>query len=154
MGFDVCGKAPTSAEGKYFRRNVWRWPHLVQLLVDLCPEEARGYEGWLYNEGYGLGAVDARDLAERLEELSNQGVIEAYCRDRIKLAEATSKLIVRLYPLLEFGLTGITIPADAKLTDDEFSDLGAMMNDMVAVAPADVDEFIRFAAASGGFAIW
>jgi hypothetical protein len=154
MGFDVFGRAPTSAEGKSFRRSAWEWPHLVQLLADLCPEEARGYEGWLYNEGYGPGAVDARNLAERLEELSSQGVIEAYCRDRAKLAEATSKLIVRLYPHLEFGLTGVTIPADPKLTDDEFSDLGAMLNDMVAVAPADVDEFIRFAAASGGFAIW
>jgi hypothetical protein len=81
-------------------------------------------------------------------------VIEAYCRDRVKLAEATSKLIVRLYPRLEFGPDGVTIPADAKLTDDEFSDLGAMLNDLVAVAPADVDEFIRFAAASGGFAVW
>jgi hypothetical protein len=51
MGFDVYGKAPTSAEGTYLRRNAWKWPHLVQLLVDLCPEEARGYEGWFYNEG-------------------------------------------------------------------------------------------------------
>ena len=41
MGFDVYGKARTSAEGKYLRRNAWKWPHLVQLLVDLCPEEAR-----------------------------------------------------------------------------------------------------------------
>jgi hypothetical protein len=154
MGYDVCGKAPTSAEGKYFRRSAWKWPHLVQLLIDLCPEEAPGYEGWFYNEGYGLGAVDARNLAGRLEELGSQGVIEAYCRDRAKLAEATSKLIVRLYPQLEFGPTGVTIPADAKLTDDEFSDLGAMLNDMAAVAPADIHEFIRFAAASGGFAIW
>jgi hypothetical protein len=154
MGFDVYGKAPTSAEGKYLRRNAWKWPHLVQLLLDLCPEEARECEGWLYNEGDGLEAVDARNLARRLEELSTQGVIEAYCRDRAKIAEATSELIVRLYPQLEFGPTGATIPADARLADDEFSDLGAMLNDMVAVAPADVDEFIRFAAASGGFAIW
>src|SRR4029077_3128381 len=128
--------------------------HLVQLLVDLCPEDARGCEGWLYNEGYGFEAVDARNLARRLEELSTQGVIEVYCRDRAKIAEATSEHIVLLYPQLEFGPTGVTIPADLKLAHDEFLGLGAMLNDMVAVVPADVDEFIRFAAASGGFAIW
>jgi hypothetical protein len=154
MGFDVCGKAPTSAEGKYFGRNVSGWPLLVQLLLDLCPEEARGCEGWLYNDGDGLEAVDARNLARRLEELRTQGVIEAYCRDRAKIAEATGELIVRLYPQLEFGPAGVTIPADAKLAHDEFLGLGAMLNGMGAVVPADVDEFIRFAATSGGFAIW
>ncbi|HEY4809159.1 MAG TPA: hypothetical protein VIH81_15645 [Roseiarcus sp.] len=154
MGFDIYGKAPTSAEGKYFRRNAWRWPHLVRLLVDLCPEETRGWEGWLYNEGDGLDAVDARNLARRLEELSTQGVIEAYCRDRAKIAEATTELTVRLYPQLEFGPTGVVIPADPKLARDEFLGLCAMLNDTSAVARADVDEFIRFAAASGGFAIW
>lgn len=154
MGYDISGAAPTSAEGKYFRRSVWLWPPLVNLICDLCPEEARGCEGWLYNGGNGLEAVDARDLARRLEELRTQGVIEAYCRDRAKIAEATGELIVRLYPQLEFRPTGVTIPGDAKLAHDEFLGLGAMMEDMFAVKVADVDEFIRFAAASGGFSIW
>jgi hypothetical protein len=154
MGFDVCGKAPTSAEGKYFTRNVSGWPYLVQLLVDLCPEEARGCEGWLYNDGNGLEAADATNLARRLEELRNQGVIEAYCRDRGEMTGPTPELMALFHRQFEFGPTGETIPADAKLALYELLGLGAMQNDMIAAELADIDKFIRFAAASGGFAIW
>jgi hypothetical protein len=155
MGFDVYGNAPTSPEGKYFRRNAWRWGPLVQLIVDLCPEETRGCEGWEFNEGDGLEAVDARNLARRLEALSAQGAVEAYCRDRAKLAEATEELIKRLYPQLEFPPDGgVIIPPGPWLSDDESPRLWRMLANMFAVTPADVDEFIRFAAASGGFCIW
>ena len=67
----------------------------------------------------------------RLEALSAQGVIKPYCRDRAQIAEATSELIVRLYPQLKFGPTGVTIPPNPKLTHDEFVGLGAMLNDTV-----------------------
>jgi hypothetical protein len=154
MGFDVYGDAPTSDEGKYFRRNAFNWPRLVELLVDLCPKEARGWEGWLYNAGHGLDAVDARNLATRLTELRAQGVIEAYCRDRLKKAEARRELMEALHPQSMFGHTGVTIPAVPQLAHDEFLGLCAMMDDMVVADPSDVDEFIRFVAASGGFSIW
>ena len=32
MGMDVFGKNPTSEVGKYFRRNVWHWRRLADLV--------------------------------------------------------------------------------------------------------------------------
>lgn len=61
--------------------------------------------------------------------------------------------MARLYPQSVFGPNGVTIPAVPQF-HDEFLGLCAMVEDMVVADPADVDEFMRFVATSGGFSIW
>jgi hypothetical protein len=82
MGFDLLGRAPKSWEGESFRRSIWGWPPLVQLLLDLCPEDTRGCADWLYNEGDGLDDDGTRRLVRQLEMLEAEGSIDAYCREQ------------------------------------------------------------------------
>ena len=153
MEFDIFGKTPTSAEGTYFRCDIWTWPHLVQLLHDLCPEEAQGYQDWLSNDGHGLDAADARNLGRRLEALRAQGSIEAYLRNRSNRLEGTRELFVRTLSAVSRSGWGNN-PVLCAVIHDEFSGLFAIATDLIPLEITDVDELIRFVAASGGFSIW
>jgi hypothetical protein len=183
MGFDVYGKAPTSTEGKYFTRNIFRWPPLAQLLIELCPRETRACKSWMYNDGDGLDSVDAIELARRLKRLRADGTIDAYCLEQNARAEAALDVVRECHP--QFGIcragaegegigqarTGSIICEVGNLTvigelssqvgdddvDERLSTIMPLMRSLPStfpVTPADVDEFIRFAAASGGFCIW
>ena len=193
MGFDICGAAPTSADGEYFRRSFLQWPPLVNLIYDLCPEESHDYLGWLYNEGHGLNAVDASRLARRLLSLEAQGVIEAYCRYQSARADAAygdcdlfyterhPELNVRCVErstsereggvrldtevITRAAARGVSMDAvtlclsdvgqgDAAAIEPVFFKVGPWFSEADVVTPVDVSDFIRFAAASGGFSIW
>jgi hypothetical protein len=184
MGFDVYGKAPTSAEGKYFRRNAWRWPPLAQLLIELCPRETRACEAWMCNDGDGLNSVDAMKLARRLKMLRADGTIDAYCTEQNARAEAALDDMRERHPQLairqagaeseEMGqagdgsiicrvgnLTVIGEPSSQVGDPDDVVECSSIIMPLMSSLPsafpvtaADVDEFIRFAAASGGFSIW
>jgi hypothetical protein len=183
MGFDVYGKAPTSAEGKHFWRNIFRWPPLAQLLIELCPRETRACKSWMCNDGDGLDSVDAIKLARRLKRLRADGTIDAYCLEQNARAEAALDVVRERHP--QFGIRqagaesegvgrarpGSIICQIEDLTvigelssqvgdddvDERLSIIMPLMRSLPStfpVTPADVDEFNRFAAASGGFAIW
>ena len=79
MGMDIFGSNPISEEGRYFRRNVWTWRPLVELVTELCPEETAACELWQSNDGDGLDAAESEKLAARLFGLLESGVVEAYC---------------------------------------------------------------------------
>ena len=190
MGFDICGAAPTSADGEYFRRSFLQWPPLVNLIYDLCPEESHDYWGWLYNDGDGLNAVDASRLARRLLSLEAQGVIEAYCRYQSARADAAyggcffyterhpelnvrcverstsepeSRLdteVITRAAARGVSMDGVTLclsdvgQGDAAAIEPVFFKVGPWFSEADVVTPVDVSDFIRFAAASGGFNIW
>ena len=78
MGMDVFGKKPTAPEGEYFRRNLWRWRPLADLCRDLAPDESRPCRNWHTNDGYGLNAKQALELAQRLGELVADGTASNY----------------------------------------------------------------------------
>ena len=82
MGMDVFGRKATSADGEYFRRNVWGWHPLATLCEDLAPEITSACQHWHSNDGDGLDAVKATELADRLEELVANGAIAAYVKHR------------------------------------------------------------------------
>jgi hypothetical protein len=78
MGMDVYGNEPTAPEGEYFRRSVWGWHPLADLVLDLCPEESVGCKYWHSNDGAGLGAKDAKRLANALAARVSSGHVAAY----------------------------------------------------------------------------
>jgi hypothetical protein len=183
MGFDVYGKAPTSAEGKYFTRNMFRWPPLAQLLIELCPRETRACKSWMHNDGEGLDSVDAIELARRLKRLRVDGTIDAYCVEQNARAEAALDVVRERHPqfgihragaesegtgqartdsiICQVGNLTVTGELSSQVGDDDVDEclstimpLMRSLSSTFPVTPADVDEFIRFAAASGGFSIW
>jgi hypothetical protein len=78
MGMDVYGKKPTTEEGKYFRRNVWGWRPLADLILGLCPVEARPCKYWQSNDGDGLNAKGAVKLADALDHHLESGDVAAW----------------------------------------------------------------------------
>lgn len=81
MGYDIFGNKPTAPEGEYYRSNIWYWPPFVAMCRRLAPRETKGCKGWDVNEGHGLNAADALRLANRLDELLEDGTIAAYIED-------------------------------------------------------------------------
>jgi hypothetical protein len=88
MGMDVMGLKPTSNDGKYFRSSHDMWAPLWRYCAQLAPDLIDGdlaHRG-LYNDGAGLCAKDAAQLAERLSQV----------RMKIQLAQASSKKVAVL----------------------------------------------------------
>ena len=151
MGMDVYGKAPTAPEGEYFRRNTLNWGRLVDCVTRLCPEETTPCKGWNYNGGDGLNADGAAAVAAKLEALRDSGDVAAYCAARDAWADQAFN-----------GGTGFG-PAEsmAKAAKDHFAALAAAagLSDAAVMparrfSPSEVNEFIAFLKASGGFEIW
>ena len=82
MGMDVYGLNPTSDEGVFFRRNVWGWRPLVDLCQWLAPNIVKSWQAWHSNEGAGLDANGASELAMQLESAVSSGRIGAYVEGR------------------------------------------------------------------------
>jgi hypothetical protein len=137
----------------------------------------------MYSDGDGLNSVDAIKLARRLKRLRDDGTIDAYCAEQNARAEAALDVVRKRHPQLcirragaetkEIGqaCTSSTISRVGNLTviGELWSEVGdrddsvESMSNIIRLMPslsntfpvttADVDEFIRFAAASGGFSI-
>lgn len=82
MGMDVFGNRPSSSTGRYFRRSVWGWRPLAQLVTTLCPKQSSGCRYWQSNDGDGLAGAEARALADALQAAIDNGTVTAYCRVR------------------------------------------------------------------------
>jgi hypothetical protein len=79
---DVYGIAPTSPEGEYFRRNVWGWHPLAQLCHQMAPDITAKCEYWHSNDGEGLDAGAAADLAAVLQQHLTKGEVANYVQQR------------------------------------------------------------------------
>lgn len=100
MGMDVYGKNPKSEKGRYFRRNVWGWHPLWGYVEDVHPEIAELVQYAHSNDGDGLNATKAAELARLLIDDFESGAATQYVADRNK---ALSEL-----PLEECNLCGST----------------------------------------------
>jgi hypothetical protein len=155
MGMDVYGKAPIAPEGEYFRRNALNWGQLVDCVTTLCPQETLPCTGWIYNSGDGLNADGAAALGAKLEALRDSGGVAAYCAARDAWAGQP------FYGGPGFGTAESIIKAAVDEVSDRITGFakGAGLGDAM-VAPArrfsasEIDDFIVFLKASGGFEIW
>jgi hypothetical protein len=177
MGMDIYCQAPTAPEGEYFRRNVWGWVPLAGLVTTLCPDEASPCHGWQYNGGDGLDAADAVRLAVKLQALRDSGDVAAYCAQRDEWAATLPHIECRFCggtrldgdapatPPKNIADAAMTIVAHAQAQAGWRSDdvpcpvcdgVGTIepAEKACRLVPNDVDQFIAFLKASGGFEIW
>jgi hypothetical protein len=82
MGMDVYGIDPTTEAGRYFRNNMWWWRPLADFLVSTYPELTSMCRFWHTNDGDGLDAVAAIQLADALDADLANGSIAVYARTR------------------------------------------------------------------------
>lgn len=77
MGMDVYGANPVSEKGSYFRNNVWWWRPLWDYCLAVAPLLCDDVSGHT-NDGDGLGASDAKALADLLSEEIKTGRCAEY----------------------------------------------------------------------------
>ena len=173
MGMDVYGRAPTGEAGAYFRRNIWGWHPLAHAVVTLCKEEAAPCTGWHYNDGDGLDADETAALVRRLEARRDCGDIVTYCAERD--AHIASLPNFQCFWCKGTGDDGDHAPLEEAVTTADFDDIfgppvqprpgepcrictgaGTIEDPQKQdyLEPSDIDDFIAFLKASGGFSIW
>lgn len=82
MGMDVMGRKPKSETGAYFRRNVWGWHPLADLIENLFPWASPPNTFWHSNDGWGLNATQSKRLAKELSAATEDGRIAFYIKER------------------------------------------------------------------------
>jgi len=182
MGMDVHGRAPTGEAGRYFGRNIGGWHPLANLVTALCPDEAAPCQDWHCNDGDGLDAAGAKALAAKLQALRDDGTVGTYLFERDAYLASMPRVACwrcggtgahRDTPARDpdFGAAIM----DQLLNNAEFvRDFGGELQPIPegvcrtchgageidnpgrgdTVDVSDVDDFIAFLNASGGFSIW
>ena len=80
MGMDVYGLKPTSEGGEYFRSDFEGWRPLATYVQEVAPDITKHCRYWQSNDGDGLGADDANQLADRLQKELDSGRTLSYER--------------------------------------------------------------------------
>jgi hypothetical protein len=70
---DVYGLEPTSKAGAYFRRSIWGWHPLAELVCTLAPRITMGCRHWHSNDADGLDCDASRKLARVLRRTITSG---------------------------------------------------------------------------------
>jgi len=91
MGMDVIGLEPTMPEGETFRRSIWGWRPLAEMVCTLEPELTSGCTHWQSNDGDGLDAETSKELSDALQRDIAAGRVE-------RLVNARDKRIAALPP--------------------------------------------------------
>lgn len=161
MGMDVYGTAPTAEVGEYFRRSVWGWHPLWELVENLVPEIAVHVEHGHSNDGDGLDGDLSRDLANRLRELLKDGTVKAYVQARDEWLASLPMEVCEYC-----NGTGVrTDEVGRELRMPEKGYCNACANEpepgkrrpfaaWYSLYVDDVEEFVPFLEACGGFEIW
>lgn len=168
MGMDVYGKAATDGVGEYFRRSVWGWRPLAEYVVTRHPQIAAGCTYWQSNDGDGLDAAGAVELAKALRADVASGRAAAYVAQRNAHLAALPRLTCRVCQ----GRKRRTRDDDRRLVPDLVAqgrwivpEEGIVCNgcqgegtveDSDTHYPLEVEdlvEFAEFCATSGGFEI-
>ena len=134
MGMDVYGRKPRSAEGEYFRANIWSWRPIHELIerANVLPPEM--VEGMAFNDGYGPNNKQALLLAAQMETMLD-GMDDEHT---FMLSDEIDGPVAAM--LSQFKEQGIDI----------ISPRGPVYQAEVS----HVREFITFCRASGGFEVW
>lgn len=148
MGMDVYGKKPTSDVGAYFRRNVWGWHPLAELVCALAPALAGKCRDWHTNEGFGLDAQDSTKLAAVLRAKLTDGTVAARVARRDARLAALPDETCR-------SCNGTGRRSDRGETCRNCNGTGKQRPSPAwyGVTVADVEAFASFVASSGGFEI-
>jgi hypothetical protein len=70
MGMDVFGLKPSAPAGEYIRANMWSWPPIYDLIIELCADllDSDTLANMRYNEGDGpLDQKTCTQMANRFE---------------------------------------------------------------------------------------
>jgi hypothetical protein len=131
---DLYGTKPIVQAGRHFGRTYGDWTLLGLLVLGLCDKERTSpCQEWFNNEGNGLGAEEAAALADNLQARIDDGSVDEYvthCQHmKAQLEEA--------------GVKRQTLPA-ARISP---------VHDSNSLHRRDVDEFLCFLRACGGFKI-
>ena len=132
MGMDVIGLEPTTPEGETFRRNIWGWRPLAEMVCTLEPELTSACTHWQSNDGDGLDAQTSKELSDALQRDIAAGRVE-------RLVIARDKRVAALPPRScnQCDGTGSNQPLEA----------------WYHASVEDVAEFATFLATCGGFEI-
>lgn len=75
MGMDVTGNNPKTDAGVYFRRSIWGWHPLAELVCKIAPDIASYCSCWHTNDGDGLNAANAKRFAAALDAALASGKV-------------------------------------------------------------------------------
>ena len=139
MGYDLYGSEPSTKEGEYFRRNIWYWGPLADLCLSVAPKECRPCKQWHTNDGDGLDADEAIELAEALERGLKDGRVTAYIAALRARPDCDRRGGSADVPREGFQAFVSTLKEAANFRDDVTED--------------DVREFVAFLKGCGGFSI-
>lgn len=134
MGYDIYGLSPKNSVGHYFRASIFEWPEILDYIAATGVLSEEALQGISYNDGYEVGADDARRLADALEFLlESDGEPKPVPVATRVLAFATDLEVF----FKQAGFTTKTLrPTSTETTRER------------------VREFIEFLRASDGFVVW
>lgn len=78
MGMDVHGRKNNA----YFRRSVWSWHPLADMVCNLAPDLTSACKRWHTNDGDGLEEPLSLALAARLRAALNDGTVSSFVARR------------------------------------------------------------------------
>jgi hypothetical protein len=158
-GNDVFGKAPISKAGEYFRNNAFWWRPLADYACKIAPRITATCKHWQSNDGDGLGAAAARELADALQAEIDSGRCERYAR-----IYASAQALMPDEPCWLCEGTGTRRPAPLGGAGDCATGVKCNACDgeghirpnatMYPFGLENVREFVVFLRACGGFEIW
>jgi hypothetical protein len=154
MGMDLYGLKPTTETGTYFRNSVWYWRPLANYIAEVAPyiyASSGGDTTWHFNDGRGLTSSQAKKLATLLASEIESGNTAAYA---VNLLRHTQSL-----PDVECTIcngTGHRNDAYVQGTCNACEGKGHRrpLATLYFFEVENVQAFVTFAAASGGFKIW
>ena len=134
MGMDVYGRKPRSAEGEYFRANIWSWRPIHELIEQSNVLPQKMVEEMGFNDGAGPNEMQALLLADALSDMT-----EGMHTDHTFMlsTEIDGPVAELLSAISDKGIEVISPRGPVYSTD-----------------VSHVREFIEFCRASGGFEVW
>jgi hypothetical protein len=156
---DVMGRNPTSKEGGYFRNNCWWWSDLASYCQEVAPDVTAQCRYWHSNDGDGLDGRNSLLLADLLQREIDSGRCKRWAEIRASELERLPNEPCSLCegtgtrkPVPECGAGDLATGIICNACDGE--GYVRPLNAVFRFAVENVQEFVTFLRASGGFEIW
>lgn len=153
MGMDVYGKAPINETGEYYRQSVWGWRPLWNYCLMVAPIAHKVQYGHS-NDGDGLNAADSVILADLLEQELTSG----RTADALMMYELELEALPDEFCNICAG-TGKRLPppvcgaGDQPCNGCQATGRRRPFETYYHTSVEDIQEFVAFLRASGGFEI-